>query len=349
MFSANGEYVMSNSKDAQILFWRTKDGARQQAMHMFRDTKWQMPWTCVLGWPVIGIWGDPAYDQTDVNSVCQSSAPDAGYIAIGDDYGKLKLFQFPSPFLDPPCDVHGGHAAHVTKVKFSRSNVLVALGGDDHSISQWSLDRRRPSSIEPPRTVVHPWEQLEEADIPTERFSYLGRAGRLGYPRQDMQHENLRDGGYNSEMHLDGSISQRDNVHGMDHADPFHGLRPPARAAGVEQRAASAPRQRHADYAVNNRSTGVGAAMQWGGGAENDRGIAPVVRQDRHPPRLPEQQPYIQEASQQPSTTAGVVPYGGAARQQNLQESEPHTRRGRGLVTASQNRSRGVGDALRWD
>ena len=69
-----------------------------------------------MGWPVIGLWNDPSYDQTDVNSVCQSCNPDAGYVALGDDYGKVKLFRFPSPFCDPPFQACGGHASHVTKV-----------------------------------------------------------------------------------------------------------------------------------------------------------------------------------------------------------------------------------------
>jgi WD40 repeat protein len=175
MFSADGEYLMSNSKDTQILFWRTKDGSRHTAMSAYRDMPWQQPWTCVLGWPVIGLWGDQSYDQTDINSVCQTWAPQAGFVALGDDYGKIKLFRFPSPFLDPPCHVYGGHGAHVTRVKFSRTNVLAALGGDDHSISQWSLDFTKRDTNVQPEPLVHPWMDLAEADVPRDKFGFLGR------------------------------------------------------------------------------------------------------------------------------------------------------------------------------
>jgi len=183
MFSADGEYVMSNSKDTQILCWKTKDGSRHGAISAIRDTPWQQPWTNVLGWPVIGLWGDPEYDQTDVNSVCQSSAPKSGYIALGDDYGKVKLFRYPSPFLNPPCHVYGGHGAHVTHVKFSKTNVLAALGGDDHSISQWSLDFSRAKRGQP-QPVVHPWVQFDEAEgVPTDSFGFLGRPRATSAPR----------------------------------------------------------------------------------------------------------------------------------------------------------------------
>jgi len=174
MFSADGHYVMSNSKDATILCWNTKDGDLQRTLSMFRDTKWQVPWTCMLGWAVLGIWGDDRYDGTDINSVCQSSAPDSGYIAIGDDYGTVKLFRFPCPYLNPPSKDYTGHASHVTAIRWSRTNVLCTMGGDDHSICQWSL--QKPSRAAPVRhSMVHPWNDLEGSEAPADRFAFIGK------------------------------------------------------------------------------------------------------------------------------------------------------------------------------
>mmetsp|Transcript_65433 Transcript_65433/g.122035 ORF Transcript_65433/g.122035 Transcript_65433/m.122035 type:complete len:944 (+) Transcript_65433:32-2863(+) len=198
LFSANGEFIMSNSKDNQILFWRTKDGRREQSTSAFRDTKWQSPWTCVLGWPVIGLWSDPEYDQTDVNSVCQSMAPDDGYVALGDDMGQVKLYRFPSPFVDPPNQVCGGHASHVTNVKFSCTNVLFSLGGDDHSLMQWTLQSRKETrpwfaqSPAPPHLQVQ-WspQQAKANDSPRTssraRFQARPRANRGTEPSSQVQ------------------------------------------------------------------------------------------------------------------------------------------------------------------
>ncbi|CAJ1330840.1 unnamed protein product [Effrenium voratum] len=100
-FSGDSRFVMSNSKDCQVLHWSTKDGSLQSSHSVFRDTRWQKPWTCVVGWPVIGLWSDPKYDASDINSACQSWAPSENLLAFGDDYGCLKLVRFPCPFVNP--------------------------------------------------------------------------------------------------------------------------------------------------------------------------------------------------------------------------------------------------------
>lgn len=48
--------------------------------------------TCVLGWGVVGIW-PPGADGTDVNSADRSVC--GSYLATGDDFGQLKLFNYP--------------------------------------------------------------------------------------------------------------------------------------------------------------------------------------------------------------------------------------------------------------
>eukprot|EP00927_Polykrikos_kofoidii_P026660 TRINITY_DN23707_c0_g1_i1.p1 TRINITY_DN23707_c0_g1~~TRINITY_DN23707_c0_g1_i1.p1 ORF type:complete len:888 (+),score=62.09 TRINITY_DN23707_c0_g1_i1:131-2794(+) len=186
MISACGSFIMSNSKDSQILFWRVTDGVRQPAISAFRDMEWQRCWTCLLGWPVIGIWSDPKYDGTDVNSVCQSLPPDQHCIVSGDDFGQVNLFRFPCPRNNPPYLRYGGHSSHVTMVRFSHTNVLIALGGGDHSISQWTLERATQRRSQP-QPLMHPWLDLAESDAPRDRFAYLGRDTPIEMPRDGMK------------------------------------------------------------------------------------------------------------------------------------------------------------------
>lgn len=289
MFTKEDDYIMSNSKDAEILHWRTKDGRRETSIAAFRDTAWQAPWTCLLGWHVLGVWGDPNYDQTDVNSVCQSSAPNDGYIALGDDYGKVKLFRFPSPYLEPPYRVYTGHSSHVTRVKFSRTNVLATLGGDDRSISQWVLEVPRKQSNQP-RPMVHPWVHLHEADFPNnERFSFLGR------PRPEEHLENLPAPARDSSS-VPSERGSRGHRSGRPASAPGarrvqgrhrHGTDAPKQSiAFAGARTSSVPRQMpEAEAAIDAaplesapppvlpsrstrynwlRSPGVGSALQWG-------------------------------------------------------------------------------------
>lgn len=190
MFSEDSRYVMSNSKDCQILHWTTKDGTLQRSQSVFRDTRWQAPWTSVLGWPVVGIWSDPKYDASDINSACQAYAPHHDLLAFGDDYGCVKLLRYPSPFLNPRIEVFTGHASFVTAVRFSPSNVLVTLGGDDHSICQWSLQPRGFEEDLTP-TLRHPWAELEGSEAPQDRFAFLGRSEEAT-PREDPDPEPRR-------------------------------------------------------------------------------------------------------------------------------------------------------------
>lgn len=173
MFSSDSQFLMSNSKDTQILYWRTVDGTRQSSTSSFRDTQWQAPWTCVLGWAAIGIWGDVEYDGTDVKSACQAFPPDDGYLAFGDDYGRVKLLRYPNPFVDPPVQACGGHAAFVTKVRFSRTNVLASLGGDDNSVMLWRLEVAACEA--PPAAQIHyPWVQLSAGCTDEGIYGFLG-------------------------------------------------------------------------------------------------------------------------------------------------------------------------------
>ena len=126
---------MSNSKDTAILFWECATGARINKPSMLRDAEWAT-WSCPLGWPVLGIW-DPEYDQTDVNSVCQSAR--GNVCAIGDDYGMVKLLRYPCIVEEAASHEYAAHSAHVTNVRFLYDDsLLLTTGGLDTALMQWN-------------------------------------------------------------------------------------------------------------------------------------------------------------------------------------------------------------------
>jgi len=135
MFSADGTLLMSNSKDTQMLYWEVSTGARITKPSLLRDVEWAQ-WTCVLGWPVMGIW-DPGYDGTDVNAVC--AAHGGGTMVLGDDYGMVKLLRYPCPAADGASFVsYGGHSSHVTNVRYSQDDRwVVSTGGADMGVFVW--------------------------------------------------------------------------------------------------------------------------------------------------------------------------------------------------------------------
>jgi len=151
MYSTDSQYLCSNSKDAQILYWRTGNGERQMSQEMFRDTDWGASnWCNILGWPVIGVW-DRKYDLTDVNAVAQYKQ----YLVSADDEGAIRLFRFPAPYKDQAYKEVKGHGSHVTNVRW-HDGTLVSLGGDDRSIIQWHL-KREEVSVKAPGKVDYPW------------------------------------------------------------------------------------------------------------------------------------------------------------------------------------------------
>lgn len=56
-----------------------------------RDVQWHT-WTCILGFPVMGIWPKNS-DGTDVNSLDRSKS--GQLLVTADDFGLVKLFNYP--------------------------------------------------------------------------------------------------------------------------------------------------------------------------------------------------------------------------------------------------------------
>lgn len=56
----------------------------------------------------------------------------------GDDFGLVKLFDFPCTGKHAKFKEHVGHSAHVTNVRFSCDDrFLVSTGGDDTGVFVW--------------------------------------------------------------------------------------------------------------------------------------------------------------------------------------------------------------------
>ncbi|XP_064158162.1 echinoderm microtubule-associated protein-like 2 [Anguilla rostrata] len=94
-WSADSQYIVTNSGDYEILFWEAASGKHLTSADTVRNLEWAAS-TCVLSFSVFSIWPDGA-DGTDINAVCRSH--DAKLLVSADDFGKVRLF--PNPCSQP--------------------------------------------------------------------------------------------------------------------------------------------------------------------------------------------------------------------------------------------------------
>jgi hypothetical protein len=87
-----GRLIMINSGAKEILYYEAPRGTR---LNIKSEDLAKISWstfTSVLGSTCEGIW-QPCMDVTDINTTCLSR--DKRYLATGDDFGLVKLFEYP--------------------------------------------------------------------------------------------------------------------------------------------------------------------------------------------------------------------------------------------------------------
>jgi len=134
-FSEDSKFLMTNSRDYEILFWNTETGKRVDKS-IVADIKW-WDFQCILGFPVRGIFG-AGQDGTDNNAAHVSYNPDPTQkvVATGNDTGEVSLFRYPASQKSIKRFV--GHSSHVTNVRFTRDDsYLISTGGNDLGVFQW--------------------------------------------------------------------------------------------------------------------------------------------------------------------------------------------------------------------
>lgn len=145
-WSIDSNFLHSNCGAYELLYWDVQgqkliaNGANQ-----FRNEHWAT-WTCSLGWPVEGIYS-PKTDGSEVGHVDRShSRHPGGYylLAVGDDFGMVKVYRYPSRNKGSEFVSGIGHSAFVTGVKWSQSDEwLYSIGGEDGCVFQWKKDIKK--------------------------------------------------------------------------------------------------------------------------------------------------------------------------------------------------------------
>lgn len=141
-WSADSRLLRTNDGAYELLYYDAQAGRQDTSGNTkFRDVTWATA-TCPISWATQGLWSH-GMDGSDVNHCDRSDErhPD-GYqlLASGDDFGKVKIFRYPSMNLASQGLVCRGHSSHVTKVRFTGGGYLISTGGNDTAVIQWKIE-----------------------------------------------------------------------------------------------------------------------------------------------------------------------------------------------------------------
>ncbi len=134
--------VQSCSKSGELLFWRVSDGMKINALSTVKDAWWATMTSC-YGWPVQGIWSPLEADQdVKIFAVARSHTYEkVPVLATADNYGRVRLFNYPCVQPGAPDKCYRGHSGIVADIKFSYDDkYCVTIGGTDRCIFIWSTD-----------------------------------------------------------------------------------------------------------------------------------------------------------------------------------------------------------------
>ncbi|XP_010182214.1 PREDICTED: echinoderm microtubule-associated protein-like 5, partial [Mesitornis unicolor] len=133
-FSADSSYLQVSTGSYKRQVYEVPSGKQLVDQAVIDRITWAT-WTSVLGDEVIGIWSRHA-EKADVNCACVSHS--GINLVTGDDFGMVKLFDFPCPEKFAKHKRFLGHSAHLTNIRFtSGDRFVVSAGGDDCSLFVW--------------------------------------------------------------------------------------------------------------------------------------------------------------------------------------------------------------------
>ncbi|KAM4642300.1 echinoderm microtubule-associated protein-like 2 isoform 2-T2 [Discoglossus pictus] len=135
-WATDSSCFMTNSGDYEILYWDPDSCKQIVSADGVRNLEWENA-SCTLSFHVLGVWPEGA-DGTDINSVTRSH--DRKLLATGDDFGGVRLYNYPCIVPRALSHKYAGHSSHVTRVSFLyNDSALFSAGGKDSTVLQWAV------------------------------------------------------------------------------------------------------------------------------------------------------------------------------------------------------------------
>jgi WD40 repeat protein len=138
-FSADGEWIRSNSVNGELCFFNSDDASFQSNASAMRDVKWFSN-TCVYSWQARGIHRTPFTGEIVTTLTNVGELESANYMIGGTSYGYLTTYAFPCVPQDSEYLRINAHSGEVAGVKFSfNSERLISVGLRDRCVVQWGV------------------------------------------------------------------------------------------------------------------------------------------------------------------------------------------------------------------
>ena len=168
-----GRRLQTSDEAHTQLYWDTDTGEIENSIAALRDVPWDT-YTLPYGWGQQGLW-PTVPDGTHFHTAVRSSSK--RFQATGDNYGRIRVFNYPALDKNSPYKEYRGHSPNVRCARFSfDDSFLVSVGGDDHAIFQWS---HRVNTVDDSKV-----EEPDEYDSEDEETFYTGETV-LRTPQQE--------------------------------------------------------------------------------------------------------------------------------------------------------------------
>ncbi|XP_032820802.2 echinoderm microtubule-associated protein-like 6 isoform X1 [Petromyzon marinus] len=178
-WDTKGKLIQVNTSAREQLFYEAPRGKRQN-IHPHEAERLEFAsWTCVLGPTCEGVWAAHS-DGADVNAA--SLSRDRSILATADDFGFIKLFQYPVKGAYARCKQYVGHSGQVANVRWAYDDsLLLSVGGADTALVLWSHERERTRDFRPLDSEESDTDSEEDggydSDVERERVSdYASRS-----------------------------------------------------------------------------------------------------------------------------------------------------------------------------
>jgi len=136
-FSADGEWIRTNSMEQDICFFNSDDASLQSNLPAMRDVVWNS-WSCVYNWHTKGAHRTAFKGERIVSLHAPNPTPT--FVAIGTNYGYVRLNYFPCVTEDAACHRFPAHAGEIAEVRFSfDEKTLLSAGAVDRCVVQWKV------------------------------------------------------------------------------------------------------------------------------------------------------------------------------------------------------------------